>query len=127
MDMNNSIFFTTLTRTSDPDIRLAGYVLQLDHVIMRTFNSECAWAMAICGLALMVRLIYFFQVKTSFPGWDSPTIDPLYHDLWARQIASGNLLGSGPFFRAPFYAYFLGLIYTIFGPSLAAAKIIQHP
>ena len=82
--------------------------------------------MAICGLALMVRLIYFFQVKTSFPGWDSPTIDPLYHDLWARQIASGNLLGSGPFFRAPFYAYFLGLIYAIFGPSLAAAKIIQH-
>jgi len=96
------------------------------HVIMKKLNSEYAWAAAIFGLALVVRLVYFFQVKANFPGWDTPTIDPLYHDLWARQIASGDLLGSGPFFRAPLYAYFLGLIYAIFGPSLAVAKIIQH-
>ena len=93
---------------------------------MRRIDSRFIWAEVIFLAALAVRLIYFFQVKANFPGWDSPTIDPLYHDLWARQIASGDLLGSGPFFRAPFYAYFLGLIYTIFGPSLAAAKIIQH-
>ena len=91
---------------------------------MRRIDSRFVWAAVIFLAALAVRLIYFFQVKANFPGWDSPTIDPLYHDLWARQIASGDLLGSGPFFRAPFYAYFLGLIYTIFGPSLAAAKII---
>jgi tetratricopeptide (TPR) repeat protein len=76
--------------------------------------------------ALILRLVYFYQVKVNFPGWDAPTIDPLYHDLWAKQIASGDLLGSGPFFRAPFYAYFLGLIYAILGASLAAAKIVQH-
>ncbi len=84
------------------------------------------WAFTIFTAALVLRLVYFFQVKANFPGWDTPTIDPLYHDLWARQIASGDILGSGPFFRAPFYAYFLGLIYAIVGPSLTAAKIIQH-
>ncbi len=73
-----------------------------------------------------MRLIYFFQIKAGFPGWDTPTIDPLYHDLWAKQIASGNILGSGPFFRAPFYAYFLGAVYALAGPSLAVAKIVQH-
>ncbi len=93
---------------------------------MKRLNTKEVWALAIFALALLIRLVYFFQVKANFPGWDSPTIDPLYHDLWARQIASGDILGSGPFFRAPFYAYFLGLLYAIFGPSLAAAKIIQH-
>jgi tetratricopeptide (TPR) repeat protein len=84
------------------------------------------WALAIFIGALVLRLIYFFQVKANFPGWDTPTIDPLYHDLWAKQIASGDLLGSGPFFRPPFYAYFLGFIYALAGPSLAVSKIIQH-
>jgi tetratricopeptide (TPR) repeat protein len=89
-------------------------------------DRKYLWAAGIFMLALAVRAAYFFQVKANFPGWDSPTIDPLYHDLWARQIASGDLLGSGPFFRAPLYAYFLGMIYAIAGPSLTAAKIIQH-
>ncbi|MEE9554218.1 MAG: glycosyltransferase family 39 protein [candidate division Zixibacteria bacterium] len=93
---------------------------------MRKLDSKYIAAFSIFAVALILRLIYFFQVKSGFPGWDTPTIDPLYHDLWAKQIAAGDLLGSGPFFRAPFYAYFLGLIYAIAGPSLAISKIIQH-
>ncbi len=93
---------------------------------MKKIESRYLWALIVFAIALALRIIYFLQVKAGFPGWDSPTIDPLYHDLWARQIASGDILGVGPFFRAPFYAYFLGLIYAIFGPSLAIAKIIQH-
>jgi tetratricopeptide (TPR) repeat protein len=93
---------------------------------MKRLTAREIWALVIFMLALTLRLAYFFQVKANFPGWDSPTIDPLYHDLWAKQIAAGNILGSGPFFRAPFYAYFLSLIYTVFGPSLTVAKIIQH-
>ena len=93
---------------------------------MRKIDSKYVWAIAIFAAALALRIIYFLQVRSSYPGWDTPTIDPLYHDLWAKQIASGNILGTGPFFRAPFYAYFLGGIYAIFGPSLTAAKIVQH-
>jgi tetratricopeptide (TPR) repeat protein len=93
---------------------------------MKRLNAKEIWAIAIFVTALLVRLIYFFQVKSNFPGWDTPTIDPLYHDLWAKQIAGGNILGSGPFFRAPFYAYFLGFLYAVLGPSLTAAKMVQH-
>ena len=93
---------------------------------MRKIDSKYVWALAIFAVALALRIIYFLQVRSNYPGWDTPTIDPLYHDLWAKQIASGNVLGTGPFFRAPLYAYFLGAIYAIFGPSLTAAKIIQH-
>lgn len=73
-----------------------------------------------------MRIIYFYQVRSNYPGWDTPTIDPLYHDLWAKQIMSGDILGSGPFFRAPFYAYLLGAVYKLFGASPAAAKLLQH-
>ncbi|UCE66849.1 MAG: tetratricopeptide repeat protein [Candidatus Zixiibacteriota bacterium] len=93
---------------------------------MRKLDSKYVWAIAIFATALALRIIYFLQVRSNYPGWDTPTIDPLYHDLWAKQIASGNILGTGPFFRAPLYAYFLGAIYAIFGPSLTAAKIVQH-
>ena len=93
---------------------------------MKKPESKYLIATAIFVVAFLIRLVYFLQIKANFPGWDTPTIDPLFHDLWARQIASGDLLGTGPFFRAPFYAYFLGLIYAVFHHSLAAAKIIQH-
>jgi tetratricopeptide (TPR) repeat protein len=93
---------------------------------VRERDRKYLWTGIIFLVGLAIRLIYFYQVKANFPGWDTPTIDPLYHDLWARQIASGDVLGSGPFFRAPLYAYLLGLLYAIMGPSLAAAKIIQH-
>jgi tetratricopeptide (TPR) repeat protein len=93
---------------------------------MRKIDSKYIWAAVIFAAALALRIIYFLQVKANYPGWDTPTIDPLYHDLWAKQIASGDLLGAGPFFRAPLYAYFLGAIYTLLGPSLTVAKIIQH-
>ncbi len=98
----------------------------LSSTIVRKLDSKYIWGISIFLAALILRLIYFFQVKSGFPGWDTPTIDPLYHDLWAKQIAGGDLLGSGPFFRAPFYAYFLGLIYAVAGPSLAISKVIQH-
>jgi tetratricopeptide (TPR) repeat protein len=93
---------------------------------MKKPESRYFIALAIFAGAFLIRLVYFLQIKANFPGWDTPTIDPLFHDLWARQIASGDLLGTGPFFRAPFYAYFLGLIYAVFDHSLAAARIVQH-
>jgi tetratricopeptide (TPR) repeat protein len=94
--------------------------------LVRKYDSKYIWAFAIFATALALRIIYFLQVRSNYPGWDTPTIDPLFHDLWAKQIASGDLLGSGPFFRAPFYAYLLGAVYAAFGPSLTVAKIIQH-
>jgi tetratricopeptide (TPR) repeat protein len=47
------------------------------------------------------------------------------YDAWARQIAGGDWVGKDVFYQAPLYPYFLGLIYTIAGPSLMAVRLCQ--
>ncbi len=81
----------------------------------------------VCGIflvALIVRLIYLSQVRNS-PLFDAPIVDALYNDQWARVIASGDWIGKVVFYRAPFYRYFLALIYTVFGFNYYAPRIIQ--
>ena len=60
------------------------------------------------------------------PYFAFPTMDPLYHDVWAQNIAGGNWIGTKIFFRAPFYAYFLALIYKVFGHNYFIPRLIQH-
>ena len=47
-----------------------------------------------------------------------------YHE-WARRIAGGDWVGSEVFYQAPLYPYFLGAIYTLFGPDLVVVRICQ--
>ncbi len=72
-----------------------------------------------------LRLIYLLQIQAN-PHFNVPTMDPLYHDVWAQNIASGNWLGSSIFFRAPFYPYFLALVYKLFGHGYFIPRLIQH-
>jgi len=88
-------------------------------------DREKIWILAILVLALALRIIYLLQIKSS-PHFFSPTMDPLYHDVWAQNIASGNWIGGKVFFRAPFYAYFLGIVYKIFGHNYIIPRLIQH-
>ena len=75
---------------------------------------------------LILRVIFLLAMKNYWPGWDTPTIDALIHHLWAKQVAAGQILDGGPYFRAPFYAWFLGFIYFCFQIDYAPAYIIQH-
>lgn|SRR5574341_378272 len=75
--------------------------------------------------SFLLRLIYLLEIKDN-PHFYNLTLDPLYHDGWAKQIASGDWLGSEVFFRAPFYPYFLAVLYKIFGPHLFLVRLIQH-
>ncbi|MGB2769450.1 MAG: tetratricopeptide repeat protein [Candidatus Zixiibacteriota bacterium] len=88
-------------------------------------NRERIWILAVFVLALALRVVYLLQIKAN-PHFFSPTMDPLYHDVWAQNIAGGNWVGSKVFFRAPFYAYFLALVYKIFEHSYIIPRIIQH-
>jgi Flp pilus assembly protein TadD/4-amino-4-deoxy-L-arabinose transferase-like glycosyltransferase len=81
---------------------------------------------AIVTLGLALRLIYLFSMKSHWPGFDTPTIDALYHHLWAQKIASGDILGGGPFFRAPLYPYLLAIVYAIFGVNFVLVFLIQN-
>lgn len=76
-------------------------------------------------LSYALRYIYLWQMKSS-PFFFSPIMDPLFHDAWAQSIASGNWIGEGVFFRAPFYPYLLAIIYKIFGHGYVVPRLIQH-
>ncbi|RKX18060.1 MAG: hypothetical protein DRP26_05920 [Candidatus Zixiibacteriota bacterium] len=95
-------------------------------------KRELFLILGLTTLGLALRIVFMLAMKSGWPGWDSPTIDALYHHLWAKKIAMGDILGSspgydaGPFFRAPFYPYILGLVYSIFGTDFLATRILQH-
>jgi Flp pilus assembly protein TadD/4-amino-4-deoxy-L-arabinose transferase-like glycosyltransferase len=88
-------------------------------------DKEKLWVLAIFVIAFALRIIYLLQIKNN-PHFFSPTMDPLYHDVWAQNIAGGNWIGGKVFFRAPFYAYFLAIVYKIFGHSYMVPRLIQH-
>ncbi len=76
-----------------------------------------AWAVA-------VRLA-FLAAAAGHAYYNTPVMDMLYHDAWARRIAAGDFWGSEPFFRAPLYPYFLGLLYRLGGGSILFARVVQ--
>lgn len=93
-----------------------------------TDQSKGPWewvaAISVFFLALILRLIYLHQMQAS-PLFDTPIMDALYHDQWARAIAGGDWLGGEVFFRAPLYPYFLGFIYKLFGPGYYTPRLLQ--
>ena len=86
--------------------------------------------LAVLALALVVRAVTAWQLH------GHPLLQPVgsldsgvYVDL-ARHVAGGDLLlrapfGGEPFFLAPLYVYFLGLVLALTGGSLAAVKAAQ--
>lgn len=78
------------------------------------------------AVALVVKLIVLAQLH------DHPLLQPtgaldtaVYVELGVRVAAGDLLLGSEPYFLAPLYAYFLGLVFALSGGSLLAARVVQ--
>jgi 4-amino-4-deoxy-L-arabinose transferase-like glycosyltransferase len=93
-------------------------------------RSGAPWLedLALCGaivlFAFILRLIYILQWQHN-PMFAHPGMDELYHDDWAQALAAGKTFVDGPYFRAPLYPAFLGLIYKVFGHSFMAARLAQ--
>jgi 4-amino-4-deoxy-L-arabinose transferase-like glycosyltransferase len=81
-------------------------------------------AASVFGVALLLRFAYLSDLA-SLPFFRHPIMDASYHDAWARRIASGELIGSEPFFRAPLYAYVLGAIYRLSHGSYMLPRVFQ--
>ena len=90
---------------------------------MRLTRSDIVIALLFV-IALVFRLFYFFEYH-GFLEFSHPTVDALYHHLSAMAIASGALTAAEPFFRAPLYNYFLGVIYWPTGNDIALARALQ--
>ncbi|MBN1521285.1 MAG: glycosyltransferase family 39 protein, partial [Candidatus Aureabacteria bacterium] len=55
----------------------------------------------------------------------NPGLDSEYYIEWAQNISKGNIIGKEPFFGAPFYPYFLAMIFYAFGKSFFTIRIFQ--
>ncbi|MCB1045295.1 MAG: glycosyltransferase family 39 protein [Acidobacteria bacterium] len=88
----------------------------------------------VVALAALLRIGYWLEIRTQ-PDYAAPWIDAAYHDVWARQIAFGELvLPEGindphidryPYFRPPGYPFFLAAIYKVTGGHYDAPRIVQ--
>ena len=81
-------------------------------------------ALAIFGLALAVRLVHVWQLRSA-PFFDLAMGDAQSYHAWGLEIAGGDWMGGETFYQAPLYPYFLGLVYTLFGPGLLAVRLCQ--
>ncbi|MBN1621223.1 MAG: tetratricopeptide repeat protein [Endomicrobiales bacterium] len=77
-------------------------------------------------LALIVRIVYFMQIKDHFL-FKYPILDAKYYHTWAVEISKGDWAGSkrGVFMMSPGYSYFLALVYKLFGENISLVVLIQ--
>lgn len=74
--------------------------------------------------ALALRLVYLWEIH-ELPFVEFPMVDARSYDLWGRAIAEGDWWGDRVFYQAPAYPYFLGLVYTVFGPGGMVVQLVQ--
>ena len=82
------------------------------------------WFLVIFGAAFLLRLLYLNQVET-IPLFYQPAGDGRGYDEWAQRIAAGDWLGTGVFYQAPLYPYFLGVLQTLVGHDLWFVRLVQ--
>ena len=87
-------------------------------------NRYARMLMVIFIIALSVRAVHLWQVSQS-PFIVVTMGDAIGYDAWARQIAGGDWIGSEVFYQPPLYPYFLGTLYSLFGPDLLLARFCQ--
>ncbi len=86
---------------------------------------EKAWPYgAIFLFAVAIRLVYLYEIS------DQPIISILLgdaesYDAWAREIVQQGWIGERTFYQAPFYPYFLALLYTIGGRDFILVRLAQ--
>jgi tetratricopeptide (TPR) repeat protein len=98
---------------------------QPDRVDVRDSVDGRSWfALAIFGVALLVRLVHVWQIRAS-PFFSLLMGDSRGYDEWAQRIAGGDWLGHEVFYQAPLYPYLLGLIYAVAGRHLLLVRLVQ--
>ncbi len=80
----------------------------------------------VVGVALALRLTFYFLNQAFNPTFNFPVMDSLYHHEWALDIVAGGTPGTDAFFRGPMYPYFLAALYKISGSSIAFAVLVNH-
>jgi len=100
----------TMARTSNSSNRL---------------DKKNLWiAVGIFSLALVVRLLYLYEVSKS-PTFLTPIVDSATYDRLARSLAVRNEMEHTFFWQPFFYPFFLSRVYFFSGASIICAKLVQ--
>jgi Tfp pilus assembly protein PilF len=86
--------------------------------------TNTVWVLVIFGCAFLMRLIYLIEID-SIPLFHYLAGDARTYDEWAQRIAAGDWLGTGVFYQAPLYPYFLGTLQLVFGHNLWLIRFLQ--
>ncbi len=75
--------------------------------------------------ALILRAFFFadYQKTEVYPLMDYS--DSYYYYVWARDIASGDLMGDKAFMKWPLYAYLVGFIFWLSKNSVLSVYLLQ--
>lgn len=89
----------------------------------KVFNDP--WPFIIFLISISIRLIYIVEIK-NHPFFANPQLDSRHYNDWAWGIAQGNWIGGDKaYWASPFYAYFLAVVYRIFGHDYLIVRLIQ--
>lgn len=94
------------------------------HSLERTKQKTILLYAVLFAIAFVPRLLHVLLIADN-PFFNFPIIDAQTNDSLAQNIAQGRWLENKPFWQAPLYPYFLGLIYSVFGRDLFLVRIIQ--
>lgn len=98
----------------------------MDAAPTQTYSTRERWFLVSLALfALALRVAYLVEIYGT-PLVTHLRLDEQFHRSWAESIAAGNILGDKIFFRAPFYPYWLGTIFALFGHGTLLPRVIQH-
>ncbi|MSR81860.1 MAG: tetratricopeptide repeat protein [Candidatus Latescibacteria bacterium] len=83
------------------------------------------WGVLVGLLALVLRLLYLNESAAS-PFFASPVIDARTYVDEALALAGGAWAGPlGPFWQAPLYPYFLGVVFRVCGENYWVPRLLQ--
>ncbi|MDE3035031.1 MAG: glycosyltransferase family 39 protein [Nitrospirota bacterium] len=74
--------------------------------------------------ALLLRLLYLATILDS-PYFLHPITDEAMYDAWAQALVAGQTFLDYPYYDSPLPAYFLALIYGLFGHSYLMVRLVQ--
>lgn len=75
-------------------------------------------------LALAFRFIILVQTSRT-PFFEVANIDSASYQKWARELVSDGWWPVRNFYQSPFYAYFLAILYKVFGEGPWMPRVVQ--
>jgi 4-amino-4-deoxy-L-arabinose transferase-like glycosyltransferase len=88
------------------------------------WRTDGAAFTTIFALAFAFRLVVLVETARG-PFLDAANIDSGSYQKWARALVANGWWPAEHFYQSPFYAYFLAVLYRIFGEGPWAPRLVQ--